>query len=79
MQRTSRHILVMVLFGAGLAMLLYGLVMHIVPVYGMNSDKAFATVETALIKEVSIGGVERKADGTLHKTYTGKPPAACPT
>ena len=79
MQKRSKHILMMVLFGMGLAMFLYGFSLHAVPVFSEDNDKGFATVEPALIKEVSIGGLARKPDGTLHKTYTGKPPAACPT
>lgn len=76
---TFKQILIMVVFGLGTAMFLYGVSMHALPVYSENNDKGFATAEPDLIKEVSIGGLERKADGTLHKTYTGKPPAACPT
>ncbi len=79
MRRNVSHILIMVVFGAGLAMLLYGFSMHVAPVFSDNNDKGFATAEPQLIKEVSIGGLERKPDGTLHKTYTGKPPAFCST
>ena len=35
--------------------------------------------EPDLLLEVSRGGVEREAPGTLRKTYSGKPPQACPT
>jgi hypothetical protein len=79
MRRKISHILIMVLFGAGLAMLLYGFSLHVAPVFSDDNDKGFATAEPQLIKEASIGGLERKPDGKLHKTYTGKPPAACPT
>jgi hypothetical protein len=74
-----KQMLIMVLFGAGLAMLLYGLLLRVEPVYSENNDKGFATPEPQLIKEVSVGGLERKPDGKLYKTYTGKAPAACPT
>ena len=60
-------------------MFLYGYSLHVLPVYSENNDKGFATAEPALIKEVSIGGLKRDTNGKLHKTYTGKPPAACPT
>jgi hypothetical protein len=76
---TFKQMLIMVVFGLGAAMFLYGVSMHALPVFSENNDRGFATGEPALIKEVSIGGLERKADGTLHKTYSGKPPAACPT
>lgn len=79
MQRKASHILIMVLLGASLSMLLYGFSLHVAPVYSENNDKGFATAEPQLIKEVSVGGLARTADGKLQKTYTGKPPAACPT
>ena len=52
---------------------------QILPVFSENNDKGLATAESTLVKEVSIGGLERKKDGKLHKTYTGAPPKACPT
>lgn len=60
-------------------MLLFGFSLHVAPVYSENNDKGFATAEPQLIKEVSVGGLARNPDGKLYKTYTGKPPAACPT
>ncbi len=75
----TRLITATVVLGLGIAMLLYGFGLHVTPVYSKDNDKGLATAESALIKEVSIGGVERKPDGTLHKTYTGAPPKACPT
>lgn len=60
-------------------MLLYGYSLHVLPVYSENNDKGFATQESILVKEVSIGGLKRKEDGKLYKTYTGVPPKACPT
>ncbi len=53
--------------------------MHALPVFSEDNDKGLATAESALIKEVSIGGLRREADGRLVKTYTGKAPQACPT
>ena len=75
----ARQVMTFSVLGLGIAMLLYGLAMHVQPVYSKDNDKGLATVETALIKEVTIGGLERKEDGTLHKTYSGAPPKACPT
>ncbi|MCE5187002.1 MAG: hypothetical protein LLF76_12845 [Planctomycetaceae bacterium] len=68
-----------VLAGIGLALLLWGSQMHALPVFSEDNDKGLATAESALIKEVSIGGLKRQADGKLYKTYTGAPPQACPT
>ena len=75
----AQRFITLAVLGLGIALLLYGLGMHAVPVYSKDNDKGLATAETALVKEVTIGGLERKEDGTLHKTYTGAPPKACPT
>jgi hypothetical protein len=63
--------------GAGL--MAYGLKFRVEPVFSENNDKGLATGEPRLMKEVSIGGLERDAEGNLRLTYTGKPPEACPT
>ena len=35
--------------------------------------------EWAIIREVTFGGVVRLANGDLKRTYSGKPPALCPS
>jgi|WetSurMetagenome_2_1015567.scaffolds.fasta_scaffold414084_1 hypothetical protein len=35
--------------------------------------------ESTIVREVTIGGVVLLANGHLKRTYTGKPPALCPT
>ena len=75
----KKQTITVILLVLGLSMLLYGYTLHILPVFSENNDKGFATAESALVKEVSIGGLVRKEDGKLHKTYTGAPPKACPT
>ncbi len=35
--------------------------------------------EWALVREVTFGGVARREDGQLKRTYRGKPPTLCPT
>ena len=35
--------------------------------------------EWTIVWEVTIGGVTRLANGRLKRTYSGKPPALCPT
>jgi len=67
----------MLFFGAGL--MAFGLKFHVEPVFSEHNDKGLATTEPQLMKEVSIGGIERDAGGNLRMTYTGKPPQACPT
>jgi len=75
----AKQIVTFVVLGLGLAMLLYGFGLHVQPIYSENNDKGLATAEPQLVLEVSRGGLERKEDGTLHLTYTGAPPKACPT
>ena len=35
--------------------------------------------ERAIVRDVTVGGVVRLANGQLQRTYSGKPPALCPT
>jgi hypothetical protein len=35
--------------------------------------------EWAIVREVTFGGVVRLANGELKRTYSGKPPALCPS
>ena len=35
--------------------------------------------EWVLVREITIGGVARLANGQLKRTYSGKPPALCPS
>jgi hypothetical protein len=70
-----------VLVAAGAAGLIYGVFFHstnIWPAQGTDSP-ASAKAEPALIKEVTVGGLERDASGQVKKTYTDKAPQACPT
>ena len=63
----------------GLGLMAFGLKFHAQPVFSEHNDQGLATPETRLMKEVSIGGLVREADGKIRMTYTGKPPQACPT
>ena len=52
----------------------------------MTSKKITAKVlepvverEGAIVRDVTIGGVVRLADGRLKRTYSGVPPSLCPT
>lgn len=72
-----KMVLVLLFIGAGL--MAFGLKFHTQPVFSEHNDKGLATPEPQLMKEVSIGGLERTSDGRLQLTYTGKPPEACPT
>jgi len=62
------------------ALFIYGVGFHSTNVLAQKDDSAALTKsEPALIKEVSIGGVERDTSGRLRQTYTGEVPKACPT
>ena len=36
-------------------------------------------LEKVLVREITFGGITRLANGQLKRTYSGKPPALCPT
>jgi hypothetical protein len=36
-------------------------------------------LESVIVREVTVGGMTRLADGNLQRTYSGKPPSLCPT
>ena len=35
--------------------------------------------ESKIVREVTVGGVARSADGKIERTYTGQPLSQCPT
>lgn len=73
-------VLVLVLLGAGL--LAYGVSFHAAAIDGQTGADGTAVMqrEPNLIKEVTVGGLERDTSGEIKKTYTGEQaPAACPT
>ena len=76
-----RQIVSSALVAVGVAMLLYGVFFHAAVVAPAGEDAATESVtgETALIREVAIGGLERDESGEIKKTYTGQAPKACPT
>jgi len=79
MQVKIRKTITMVLVGLGLSIHLYGFNLHVLPVYSQKGNERLATQERQIVLAVSRGGLSRHADGTIHKTYTGSPPNACPT
>ena len=72
---------VLILLGAGL--LIYGAFFHSATVSAQQQGdaKVFAKSEPALMKEVSVGGVERDESGEIKQTYEvgEEAPKACPT
>ena len=65
----------------GFALFAYGISFHATNILPQKTDDftILASSESALIKEVSIGGVKRDESGDIRKTYTGKAPTACDT
>lgn len=61
-------VFVLLFIGAGL--MAFGLKFHTQPVFSEHNDKGLATPETRLMKEVSIGGLERTDDGRLQLTLS---------
>jgi len=82
--RSLRIVIAFLLVLMGVALLTYGVSFHAASIEPQASADAAAVVaaqsEPALIKEVTIGGLERDSSGEIKKTYTGdQAPAACPT
>ena len=65
----------------GALLLAWGLFFGAREVFPKQTTSSSATLEseTALIKDVTIGGIKRDQYGKIRKTYSGKPPEACPT
>lgn len=72
---------VLVLLGAGL--ITYGVLFHSTAVSAQQQGTAqvLAKSESSLIKDVSVGGVERDESGQIKQTYEigEQAPQACPT
>ena len=80
--RSLRIVITFALVLMGVALLTYGVSFHEATIEAKASDgtPAVAQSEPTLIKEVTVGGLERDASGEIKKTYTGEQaPAACPT
>lgn len=79
--RKRKIILFCLLVLFGVALLTYGVCFHSTDVLPQKADDQtiLTKSEPALIKEVSIGGVERDQFGNIKQTYTGQAPQACPT
>lgn len=79
--RTRKIVASCLLVLTGVMLLAYGLFFHLTKIApAQESDRAIlAKPESTLIKEVTVGGLERDESGQVKKAYTGKPPQACPT
>ena len=76
-----RAVLSFVLGAVGVMLLLYGLLVHARDVWPKDASAGSPaiTAETAMIREVTIGGLARDASDQIRKTYSGQAPKACPT
>jgi hypothetical protein len=64
----------------GLSLLVFGGFFHTADVSPQDDSGPIAVKsEPNLVKEVSVGGLERDSSGKIKQTYTGKPPEACST
>ena len=76
----TKRITFCLLIIVGLVLLIYGLLFNTIEVAPKQQDLPTSTkAETAVIKEVTIGGLNRTPAGKIQQTYTGKAPQACPT
>ncbi|MBW8035196.1 MAG: hypothetical protein FVQ79_06080 [Planctomycetes bacterium] len=65
----------------GSFLLIYGVFFHSTIVLPQN-DKDSTTLlllESAIIKDAIVGGLQFDETGRIKRTYMGKPPEACPT
>lgn len=81
--RYGKIIIFCLLAVIGAILLTYGIWFHRAVISAKQTESAakFAKSEPALMKEVSVGGVQRDESGELKQTYTDtqKAPKACPT
>ena len=67
----------------GAVLLIYGVGFHRANIAAKqtDSDAQLAKSEPALMKDVSVGGIERDESGKLKQTYSdaNEAPKACPT
>ena len=81
--KSGKIVLFCLLVVVGAILLIYGIWFHRADIASKQADHTtkLAKSEPALMKEVSVGGVERDKSGELKQTYsdTEKPPKACPT
>ncbi len=84
MNKKLRQIITSILLVIGLALLVYGQFVKSYTVLSKEGDATSADPETMIVKDVTIHGVDRNAEGELFRTYSTKegaapPPDDCPT
>jgi hypothetical protein len=78
-QKRKTFIACLILTGA--LLLAWGLFFGAREVFPQQTTSSTAILESEpkLIKDVTVGGIKRDQYGKIRKTYSGKPPEACPT
>jgi hypothetical protein len=76
-----RLFLIILIVPLALAMLVYGVFANSITVLPQQDDEAsgIELTESQVIRDVTVGGLTRLDSGTIQRTYSGKPPEACPT
>ena len=75
-----RQFVSLAVVSGGAVLLIYGLLFHSALISSAEDTKVTSSqAETALIREVTVGGLARDESGQIKKTYSGKAPEACPT
>jgi hypothetical protein len=76
-----RAVLSLVLGAVAVGLLVYGLFYHVRDVWPKDELATMSSItpETAMIREVTVGGLKRDDSGQIRKTYEGQAPKACPT
>ena len=79
--RKNKIIVFYLLVALGIIAFTYGAFYHSLDVSPQQEDDStiLTKSEPALIKEASIGGLNRDEFGRLKRTYDKTPPKACPT
>lgn len=77
----ARFLLSVFLIPLAMALLAYGLLANSVAVLPLQDKKTSHIVmtEPQVVRDVTVGGLTRLDSGIIQKTYSGKPPQACPT
>jgi hypothetical protein len=76
----NRKIFIACLILTGALLLAWSLLFGAREVFPQHTDSPTTfEPESAFIRDVTVGGIIRDQYGKIRKTYTGKPPKACPT
>jgi len=65
----------------GIFLFVYGAFFNLTSVLAQKDDDSTILLlpEFAVIRDVTVGGLRFDEMGRIKRTYTGKPPEACPT